>query len=98
MAEYQNHLVTTAAQMDGAGNSTYHVLSGQANAVYLCGDSSAFGFHYSFVSTKSSGSQTNCVYVPPWTPVIVPANHPSYVTLIDTAGAAAFDVSIVEFF
>lgn len=97
MAEYQKHLVSSAASMDGAGNSTYHTLSGQANAVYLCGDSSADGFHYSFVSTKSSGGTTNCTFVPPWTPVIVPCNHPAYITLIDTAGTTFF-VHIVEFF
>jgi hypothetical protein len=97
--EYTNHLITTmgAAQMDGSGNSTYHLLSGHANGVYMCGESSQYGFWYTFSATASSGATTACVYVPPWTPVIVPTNHPTYVTLIDTAGAA-FDVSIVEFF
>lgn len=96
MPEYQNVIISSAAQMDGSGNSTYHTLSGQANGIYLCGDSSAYGFHISFNSTATSGATTGCAYVPPWTAVVLPVNHPSYVTLIDTAGAA-FDVSIMEY-
>ncbi len=94
---YQNHLISSAADMDGAGNSTYHPLSGQANAIYMCGHSSVDGFWYSFVSTKTSGETSNCAFVPPWTPVIIPCNYPAFVTMIDTAGNA-FRVSIVEFF
>ncbi len=97
MVGFQKHLVSSAASMDGAGNSTYHTLSGKANSIYMCSDSSGNGFHYSFVSTKSSGETTGGTYVPPWTPVIVPVNGPTYVTLIDTAGTTFF-VHIVEFF
>jgi len=86
--------ISSAAFTSGT-NSTYHILSGQAQQILFCSNSSANYFYYdfdttSFTSLTASGAQR----ITGDTPVLLNVDGPTYVALL---GATSGYVYITEF-
>jgi len=91
---YLNPYISSAAATSGT-DSTYHILSGQAQQILFCSNSSANPFYYdfdttSFTSLTASGTQK----VAGNTPILINVNHPTYVAIL--GGTSGF-VYITEF-
>ena len=86
-----NPTISSAAMTSGT-DSTYHYLSGQAQQILMCSNSSDNSFYYNFDTTSITVAQSQRITGN--TPVILNVNHPTYVSLL---GATSGYVYITEF-
>jgi len=86
-----NPQVSSAAMTSGT-NATYHTLSGRAQQILLCSNSSDNYFYFNFDTTGIDTSASQRITGD--TPVVFAVDHPEYITIL---GAASGVVYITEF-
>jgi hypothetical protein len=89
-----NAIISSAASIS-TSDSTEHPLSGQAEEIYLSRDTTAGGFYFVFSSVATTNA-TGMAFVQEGNEVIIPAPHPTYMSIVSEAGTGY--VHIVEYF
>jgi hypothetical protein len=92
---YLNPVMSSAAITSGT-NSTYHTLSGQAEQILLCSESTDEDFYFTFDSSGNVAAATSGLqYCPGAYSLLINVNHPAYINIVE--GTSSGTVHITEF-
>ena len=92
---YLNPVMSTVGYTSGT-NSTYHPLSGQAEQILFCSESTDEDFYFTFDATGNVAALTSTLqYCPGAYSLLINVNHPAYVNLVE--GTSSGTVHITEF-
>ena len=92
---YLNPVISSAAISSGTA-STYHPLSGQAQQILFCSESTDEDFYFTFDSTANVAAATSGLqYCPGAYSLLINVNHPTYVNIVE--GTSSGTIHITEF-